>query len=361
MESLFPRIIQRIDPSKISNHINATIAEKNQAQEKAEKFGISVTYLDNVQALQHLHPEIIFFAPPPHVARQIIRTDLQPYFADLRTKSLPLPDIYAFPPIPPVAFYQQILGEDVRVITILPNDVRSISNRPIIGEGHHFCSFSNPWPMFHYERLLHILGDFGTITPFQPLEIMPILTTRVLTTAFIQVVLDLHIILAHKTKKISHHHIAHRCREVFLKYTNYISPEPPLIDKDLMFQDTSLMSYLTAVIHGWYDGIMCYGTDVHLSPAQTIPIVNQMFDLILRQIYGESFNNLQQHLLTAATKGGLLENCIQFIQKTINPLLQNHAGKIEISDLKEFQTKLSDLVQESSHLVLSHGINLTKQ
>ncbi|MHA1672699.1 MAG: L-2-amino-thiazoline-4-carboxylic acid hydrolase [Promethearchaeota archaeon] len=360
MESLFPRIIQCLDPAHISSHINATNAEKNQVQEKAEKFGISVSYLNNVQALQHMHPDIIFFAPPPHVARQIIENDLGPYYAELRVKSLPLPDLYAFPPVPSVDYYQQILGEDVHIVTILPNDVRTIHNRPITGEGHHFCTFSKPWPMYNYERLLHLLGDFGTIIPFEPSEIMPILATRVLTTAFIQVVLELQTIFTNQTLNISHHQLAHTCRDIFLQHSNHISPEPPLMDNDLPDLDFSLMSYLTAVIHGWYDGILSYCSDVHLSPVQTKPIVNQMFDLILRQIYEESLDNLRQHLVTAATKGGLLENCIRFIQKTISPILKDYSCKTEISDLKEFQNRLSALVQEASHLVLYHGTNLTK-
>ena len=93
MESIFPCIVDTIGRDNLSRQVNATTTDRPDLKRKQDALGIPVILNDNLAALKKMEPDIIFFAPPPHVAPGIIRNDLNNYFAYIRQKSALLPEI----------------------------------------------------------------------------------------------------------------------------------------------------------------------------------------------------------------------------------------------------------------------------
>jgi hypothetical protein len=145
MEAIFPCIVETIGREHLGRQVNATTTDQPDLKRKQESLGISVILNDNLAAFKKMGPDIIFFAPPPHVAPGIIRNELRNYFTYIRQESAVLPEIYAFPPTPSGAFYEEILGKDILVVNILPHPVRVIGGKPLKNEGFYSRTFNRLW------------------------------------------------------------------------------------------------------------------------------------------------------------------------------------------------------------------------
>ncbi|MGD9132690.1 MAG: NAD(P)-binding domain-containing protein, partial [Desulfobacterales bacterium] len=79
MEAIFPCIVETIGKENLCRQVNATTKDQPDLKRKQEALGISVILNDNLAALKKMEPDIIFFAPPPHAAPEIIRNALKDY------------------------------------------------------------------------------------------------------------------------------------------------------------------------------------------------------------------------------------------------------------------------------------------
>ena len=79
MEAIFPCIVETIGRENLGQQVNATTNDQPDLKRKQEVLGISVIFNANLAALKKMEPDIIFFAPPPHVAPGIIRNELKNY------------------------------------------------------------------------------------------------------------------------------------------------------------------------------------------------------------------------------------------------------------------------------------------
>lgn len=361
-ESLFYYLEQLIGSENYLTHINATTADVETLEKKRNQYGISILLENNVEALKLLQPDIIFFSPPPSVAPRIIQKELTIYFEFVRQKNLPLPDIYAFPPVPVAEFYQTILGNDVQVVTILPNDVREIGSKRLVGEGVTFCVFPSKWKQESYNRLKRFLTPFGEISKFKTAEILPILSTRVLTTAYAQIVLKTTELVQNKLKDtqitVSHNEIAKIFQKIFLNHKdNKIDSNQ--LENSTGFDDITVKSLETIVIT-WYSGILEYTREQNFPHEKADFIVSSMLNLILQLSANVPKENLNDLLFISATKGGLLETCLNYIQVNIFEHLQDILTVDTINKKEKVQSKLHKKVICACNKVLEHGRNLTK-
>ena len=125
MEYIFP-CFRRAKGARTAQEINAVTADAGDLEGKRARLGIPVLLGDNARALRELEPDCIFFAPPPSVAPGLVEECLAPYFAELRAAGKPIPALVAFPPSPAGVFYQEKLGEDLKVVNIIPNMISRV-------------------------------------------------------------------------------------------------------------------------------------------------------------------------------------------------------------------------------------------
>ena len=357
MQSLFPYIENAVLEEKKAEGIMATTADPTNLEEKHQKFGIPIFYKNNLIHLSQMEPDVIIFAPPPSEALEIITTTLKPYYIQQRAKNFPLPALYAFPPIPNIEYYQKILGSDIPIVTILPNDVREIHGVPIIGEGAHFCTFSKFWPMIEFERFRHIFGQSGQILALDTAEILPLLITRVLTTAFLRLFQYIMLGFQESQMNLNQEKIAEQLR-VHLYSEITIRPHNALQEDTNDSLEVYFDWFLQKIIFDWFHGIKGYCIDIQLNWTKFYPIIEQMFDLILRRCAKEPIQKLNEHISTAATKGGLLELAILSINKTIIPKIKYPFETVKCGSKIAISLEIKDEIQEICHQVLEHGKKL---
>ncbi|MHA1519749.1 MAG: L-2-amino-thiazoline-4-carboxylic acid hydrolase [Promethearchaeota archaeon] len=357
MQSIFPYIETTVGIDGKGEKIIATTADQANLEEKSQKFGISIYYKNNLVHILQMAPDIIFFAPPPSEALEIINTILKPYYLQQRSKSFPLPALYAFPPIPNIEYYQNILGLDIPIVTVLPNDVREINGIPVIGEGAHFCTFSKSWSMIEYERFSNIFGQSGQILALETSEVLPLLITRVLTSAFLRLFQYLIQSFQEAKMNINQEEVAEQLRKHLHSEITNDHPDNPRKYINFSIED-NFDSFLQEIIIDWFHGIHEYCIDIHLNWTLYHSVVEQMLDLILHRCAKEPMYQIGEHISIAATKGGLLELAIASINNIIIPKIKNHFETVKKCSEITISLVIKDEIQGICHQVLEHGKKL---
>ncbi|MHA1562528.1 MAG: hypothetical protein ACTSPA_10430, partial [Promethearchaeota archaeon] len=354
MQSLFLGIREFVGQENISTHINATTADQNiNTRKKLEKdFGIKLYFENNILALKNLQPDIILFAPPPNIAPYLIESDLKNYVQYLRKQNLPLPDIVAFPPVPPCSYYQKILGEDIRICTVLPNDIREIGGVSLYHEGHHFCTFSSFWLIKNYERIYQLFLKFGEMIDIPPKEVLPLLITRVVVTSLAYFAISLQnmeIPIISIDKKKSIQSITKIWENQFLLISRNGS-------KENKFKISASKMVLDNIFSSFYEGMLEYMKSKSIDNAMYKEIVNKMIDLIFRLMKNSHEKELNQNIITAATKGGLLETCMRFYDTKIFPRLTKLRSVEDFNQI--FYNELLEEFTQMGNAILNHGKKL---
>ena len=158
--------------------LNAVTADAGDLEGKRRRLGIPVLLNDNAGALRELEPDWIFFAPPPSVAPELVENCLRPYFDGLRGAGTPVPALVAFPPSPAGAFYQEKLGEDLKVVNIIPNMISRVGEEDVSSQACHLITYParDNWTPEEKAELGAFLSPMG-----RRLELTPELTLHVLS------------------------------------------------------------------------------------------------------------------------------------------------------------------------------------
>ena len=130
MEYIFP-CVRGLNGEDTPRLANAVTADAGDLEGKRERLKIPVLLNDSLTALRTLEPDWIFFAPPPTVAPGLVETCLKPYCEQCRAAGRPLPVLFAFPPKPAGAYYQEQLGGDLAVVNIIPNMISTVGSEPV--------------------------------------------------------------------------------------------------------------------------------------------------------------------------------------------------------------------------------------
>ena len=188
------------------------------------EYDIKVFYLDNLKALKSLQPDLIFFAPPPDLAPSIIHNELLEYFTWLREQKTALPEIYAYPPVPRGKAYQDVLGEDVRVVNIIPNDIRVIAGQAVKAEKSitaTLATFASTWPENSLRRFRDFFAPLGGVLELKPSELIPVLGGRVISNTQAELCIELEKLLKVQGNEIGFQQIAGYMRAVLQRETGY--------------------------------------------------------------------------------------------------------------------------------------------
>jgi len=357
MESIFPCIVDTIGRDNLSRQVNATTTDRPDLKRKQDALGIPVILNDNLAALKKMEPDIIFFAPPPHVAPGIIRNELKNYFAYIRQKSAVLPEIYAFPPTPAGAFYGEVLGKDIIVVNVLPHPVRVIGGKPLTHEGFYSRTFNRSWPPENKARLKRVFETMGDGIDLKPDEIVPMMGTWIMLEVLSEVVITIADTLEEKGEPIGHKivskYIRAKARQVLsnaAKSSGFSGTEQIKAPLQLILDNVAL---------AWYEGLRNYFQDVNFPIALSMRILNLLMDFQLHILEAEDRDVIDKNTVTAATKGGVLEKGIHCYHQTIEATLKDEINRMPEKSSRQWKEILSAKVTEAAHTVRNHGMTLS--
>ena len=359
MEAIFACIAATIGRDSLVRQVNATTRDRPDLKRKQQALGISVILNDNLAALRKMEPDIIFFAPPPHVAPGIIRNELKDYFSNIRQKSAALPEIYAFPPAPPGTFYEDILGRDIRVVNILPHPVRVIGGQPLTDEGFYSRTFNRPWPPENEARLRRIFETMGEGIELKPDEIVPMMGGWIMLEVLSEVVTTMADATAETGKPIDHRIFAQYMRRKARELSGSSGKQGGFAETGR--REAPLRWISDQVAAAWYEGIENYFREVNFSDALGRRILNILMDFQLHILEVENREVVDQNTVMAATKGGVLEKGIQCYHQTIEATLENAIMKLPEKLTGQWKAALRAKVTEAAHFVRRHGMTLGGQ
>lgn len=356
MESIFPCIVETVGKENMSRQVNATTNDQPDLKRKQKALGIPVILNDNLAALKKMEPDIIFFAPPPHVAPGIIRNELKNYFAYIRQESAVLPEIYAFPPTPSGAFYEEILGKNILVANILPHPVRVIGGKPLKDEGFYSRTFSRPWPQENTARLKRIFETMGGGIDLKPDEIVPMMGAWIMLEVLSEVVTTIADTVEENGKPIGHRIVSKYMRAKAQQVLRSVESSGISGAKRI---EPALQLILDHVTLAWYEGIRNYFQEVHFPLELSMRILNLLMDFQLHILEAEDRDVVDKNTVMAATKGGVLEKGIHCYHQTIEATLKNTIKQMPDKSTEQWKDVLSGKVTEAAHAVRKHGMTLS--
>ncbi|MGW8302254.1 MAG: hypothetical protein ACWGNO_09300 [Desulfobacterales bacterium] len=357
MEAIFPCIVETIGRQSLYRQVNATTNDQPDLKRKQETLGISVILNDNLAALKKMEPDILFFAPPPYVAPAIIRDELENYFTYIRNKSAAVPEIYAFPPTPPGAFYEEILGKDILVVNILPHPVRVIGGKPLRGEGFYSRTFNRSWPQASKARLKRIFETMGEGIELKPDEIAPMMGAWIMLEVLSEVVTTIADTIGERGKPIDHRILSKYMRAKAQQVLNSSGEQNDILEVERI--EAPLQLYLDNVTLAWYEGLRNYFRQASFPHELSMRILNLLMDFQLHILEVEDRKVVDKNTVMAATKGGVLEKGIYCYHQTIETTLKNAIKHISEKPTEQWREALSGKVTEAAHVVRKHGMTLS--
>ena len=356
LEVIWPCITQSLGGDDLPSRAIATTADESDLKRKRDFFKIPVQLTGNLEALKANRPDIIFFAPPPTIAPGEIDSTLSAYFEWVRQEGLDIPEIYAFPPMPPGQYYRDVLGADLRVTNIIPNNVTRVAGQPVQGEGYYACSFSGDWPAESRERLARVFASQGALVELPHEQIVPMLGGTCTFFSLWQVIPVLAEILQNNGHQFTHQQLGEymraRCQEISGYAPDVSYPA------SLSAVTGPVSGFLDEVLQAWREGVIQYYREIDFPPQAARTIVDRGFDIILHTTQREPRQVLDGHAIGAATKGGVLEKAITTFHSLTKPVLERGVTDLALGVSTQWRQELSAKVNETAHIVGRHGQKL---
>lgn len=331
----------------------ATTADADDIARKREFFQIPVQLEDNLNALKANQPDIIFFAPPPTAAPGEIDSTLKPYFSWVREQGRSVPEIYAFPPVPPGLYYRDALGSDVLVSNIIPNNVYQVAGKPVVDEGYYACTLSGEWPAESRSRLQRIFASQGAMVEVPADKLVPMLGGTCAFFCLWQVVPVFADILQNHGQQVTHNQVGEYMRALCQKLGGFVPAQSDPAGCSVASAPLSVL--LDGVTHAWRDGVAQYYADIDFPAEASQTILTRGFDIILHTTQCETRETLHEYSVGAATKGGVLEKAITTFHSLIKPVLEDGAANLALGGSSQWRTDLTAKVTETAHIVGQHG------
>jgi pyrroline-5-carboxylate reductase len=354
MEAIFDTIAETVGKENIARQVNATTADAADGRIKQESLGIPVIVDDNTGALRDLEPDIIFFAPPPTVAPEIIHNELKVYFDEQRGKSATLPEIYAYPPVPPGAYYQKILGEDVLVVNLIPGVLRTIGGRP--APGATLATYPSPWPEDSRQRMRRMMSVLGGVAELKSDELIRVLAASCMGAALPEVILSIASMLAKNGYDIDHQAVASYVRARNRESTG--AETPGSIPCSVGAVEDPLRPVLDQFTEAWLGGVPDYLEEVGFPREFGMRTVSGAMDRMLWLAQAETEDYIRKHTETSATKGGVLERALINYSSKIEPAIVEILAALPRAPEDTWRANLRTLIKEAAHDVRTHGDKL---
>ena len=345
MEYIAPCYKTMVGAERLNDQIVATTADPCGLAEKSARLGFPVLLNQNTKALEDMAPDVILFAPPPHVAKEIAQQDIRPYYEKLRRAGRPLPDFYAFTPKPVGAVYGEILGNDIAIANIIPNMFVQIGSERVPEEGRTLITFAeglSTWTAEKRDRILRFFQPLGPSVILPPCQLTPVLSSfsasRVITDVLFAFEESCHTPVAQ---------LAAACRSAFRAQYHYGQPLPPAQESSPAIRTCQSLSL--AWLEGVRRGLLEQGISSELAEDTLFPL----YDLRLHKLQVEDIYQVQREMRKNATPGGVFERACMLYTQNVQPMLTQFFVSPPPS-MEFFLTSFTNSAQALYRELLSH-------
>jgi hypothetical protein len=356
MEYIFPCFRKSLG-EKTSAQINAVTADAGDLEGKKQRLGIHVLLNDNSKALREMEPDIIFFAPPPTVARQLAEGCLAPYYRELREKRKPIPQLVAFPPSPAGAYYMEQLGEDLQVVNIIPNMISRVGTEDVSVEAHHLLTYpkKDNWSEKEKRALFDFLSPMGRSLLVSPSLILSVLSAEIGAHPLTELVDVAAQNFSARSIPCTYQQTASVMRALHQRDKGYRAPGSNRCGADDV-PHAGAAALLGAAVKAWYDALYSFLIGKGFPEENSKRLLDPLFDLYLHEAQVEDRKTIVDKARKDATKGGMLELCMETYYSVSEPLWRNYftAEKPDETLLAE----CSRVIDETAHAVVERGKGL---
>lgn len=358
MEYIFP-CFKKSMGEKTRSQINAVTADKEDYLNKSERLGIPVLLEDNKMALETMEPDMIFFAPPPSKVKELVEVYLKPYYDGCRAEEKKIPKLFCFPPNPPVDYYVEILGDDVCVVNIIPNMRNSVGDDVVVDvsdEGCHFLTFpaKDNWSDEEKEAMEEFFLPMGSSITVPSALILDVLSAEICTHPLTEMADIAARVFSEQKLPTSYRETAAVLRGFHQKYTGYRSPNSNCYD-DMAVTDPIARQRLERTVNTWHSALLNFLLKAGFPQEDSLQILNPMFDMYFHEAQVERRETIVQKAKNDATKGGMLELCMESYYAILENLLADYYRGGEDRLLYEMHQTL----QEIAKAVVERGRGLT--
>jgi hypothetical protein len=354
MEYIFP-CFRQIMGAEIKNRIIGVTADAGDLDGKKQRLGIEVLLNDNDGTLKTMNPDMIFFAPPPSLARPLTDDVLVPHFQKLRKEGKALPVLVAFPPSPAGAYYLEKLGDDILVVNIIPNMISRVGEENVSNEGCHLVTFpeKDNWSEEEKQELFRFFLPMGRSLQVPPALILPVLSAMI----GVHPLTELADIAAASLSACActYRETASVMRAHHQSLREYRSPNSNHCSLNDV-ADAGAKKLMAAALNVWYDALYGFLTGEGFSSADSISMLNPLFDLYLHEAQAEDRATITAKAAKDATKGGMLELCLASYHAVLEPLLGKYFSRPEID--AESLAEAGRIIDETAHAVVERGRGL---
>ena len=353
MEYIFP-CFKKIYGDESKNMIIGVTADEADLEGKKQRMGIDVVLNDNMAALKTMQPDMIFFAPPPQVARSITEDVLVPYYEELARAGKTLPQLLAFPPSPAGSYYQEKLGANIIVANIIPNMISKVGDEDVLNEGCHLITFParDNWSEEERQELFRFFLPLGRSLSLTPAIFLPVLSAMIATHPLTELadiaarVFNAQGIVCNYGQIASVMRAHHQIRQ------GYRAPNSNNCNFNDI-PDSAVQKSLTAVLDTWYDSLYQFLIENNFSVENSKAMLNALFDLYLHEAQVEDRETIVHKAKKDATKGGMLELCMVSYYAVLEPLLQNY-----FSGNTDILSEIGLIINEITNAVVERGRGL---
>lgn len=359
MEYIFP-CWKKAMGEKTAENLLAVTADAGDLEGKKKRMGIPVLLNDNAAALEKHHPDMIFFAPPPSVAPKIAEETLKPYYEKRRAEGEELPVLVAFPPSPAGKYYLELLGSDVQVVNIIPNMISKVGEEPVPDEACHLITYpdAGPWPEEDKAELNRFFSPMGRCLEVPPRLILQVLSTEIAAHPLTELADITARCLSARGISCTYEETASTMRAWHQEEHGYRAPGTNNCAKDAV-ADSAANSLLRRVTIAWYDGLHDYITGQGFTDEGAAAFLNPLFDLYFHEAQLESRETIVAKAKKDATKGGMLELCMESYFAAAEPLLEEMFSAPDLDAPQDKADRIGSLMAEITAAVVERGSGLT--
>ncbi|MEA5049979.1 MAG: L-2-amino-thiazoline-4-carboxylic acid hydrolase [Oscillospiraceae bacterium] len=360
MEYIFPCFRMAMG-EKTAENVLAVTADAGDVEGKRQRLGIRVLLNDNEGALAQMRPDVIFFAPPPKVAPGLIGDCLKPYFASVRAAGGELPVIFAFPPSPAGKYYQEQLGDDIEVVNIIPNMISRVGGEAVPDEAHNLITFPahDTWTARDKEILHGFFAPMGGCLDLTPALTLKVLSAEIATHPLTELADAAAQVFTSLGLPCSYADTASAMRAQHQADRGYRAKNTNNCDAHAL-GDEKASAVLRAVVNSWYDALLGYLTDNGFAAPDGRELLDPLFDLYLHEAQLEDRATIVAKAKKDATKGGMLELCLENYSAVAQPLLRDILREYKtIPSGDERIARFGRIMREITAAVAERGSGLT--
>lgn len=351
MEYITPCFKNALGESMKTNIVGVTADEKD-LEGKRTRLGYTVLLNDNKKALEDVKPDIIFFAPPPTIAKDLTESVLKPYYESCRKEGRQIPTLFAFPPSPAGKYYMDEIGDDLQVINIIPNMMSKAGNESIANERCSLITYpkEGKWSDEDKKHVEDFFSPFGTCLDCTPDNILYVLSTEIATHPLTELCDIAARKLNEKGVDCTYVDVASFLRAKHQELHSYTAKNSNNCSLDAI-KDEDAKRILEDILVSWYEGLCSYISNNGLTQKEAKEFLDPLFDIYFHITQVTGREEIVAKAKKDATKGGMLELCLDSYYGIVEPLIakifdDNGENKADIDRIGYLFDNIIDAVVE---------------